>query len=277
MALRLSFSTGTLYHLPLRTTFALAREAGLQGIELVYCPEVAVRGARYVAQLSREYSLPVLSVHPSVIPYPGYNRAARILPRLVSLAEALDCPLVVLHTPKVSTLDEPAGAEFLQTLLQERERCNPVVYIALENAGYYQSSDARFALHDPHRLRALADRYDLPLTLDTSHAGTSPQGVLGTYGLLRDRVVNVHFSDLLPRRLVPDWKPLYTFLSHHQMPGQGVLPLSDFVRALLADSYAGVFTFEISPTAIGAWRLSQVRQSLRQALEFISQLEPATK
>jgi sugar phosphate isomerase/epimerase len=283
VTLRLSFSTGALYHLPLRTAFALAHEAGFAGVELVYCLEVAQRGAAHIRRLSQEYSLPVLSVHPSVVPYPGYNSAAHILPRLVSLAERLDCPLVVLHTPKVTSLEEPRGKEFVEVLLRERERCgSPRVLsgvehrglqITVENAGFYRRPDPRFLLQDVFQLRDLADRYDLPLTFDTSHAGTSPYGVLGAYDILRRRVVNVHFSDLRTRRIFPDWAPLHTVLSNHQMPGEGVLPLAEFVRALLADGYAGIFTLEVSPTAIRVWNLGQARQLLVQAIQFVRQLE----
>ncbi len=277
MTLRLSFSTGALYHLPLRTAFALAHEAGFAGVELVYCLEVAQRGATPIQRLSQEYSLPVLSVHPSVVPYPGYNRAAYILPRLVSLAERLDCPLVVLHTPRVSALEEPRGKEFVEVLSRERERCSRGLQITVENAGFYRSSDHRFMLHDVFQLRDLADRYDLPVTFDTSHAGTSPYGVLGAYDVLRRRVVNVHFSDLRLRSIFPNWSPLHTVLSHHQMPGEGVLPLAEFVQALLADGYAGIFTLEVSPTAIRVWNLAQARQLLIQAIQFVRQLEAGGK
>jgi len=281
--LRLSFSTGALYHLPLRTAFTLAREAGFDGVELVYCPEVALLGAARVRRLSQEYSLPVLSVHPSVVPYPRYNRAAHVLPRLTALAELLECPLVVLHTPRVATLEEPLGTEFVQVLLRERERCNrPRIergmeyrgpQISLENPGFYRPDDASCVLHDVRQLRNLADRYDLPLTFDTAHAGTSPYGMMGSYDIVRGRVVNVHFSDLLVRRIFPDWPPLYTVLSHHQMPGQGALPLSDLVRALLADGYAGILTLEVSPTAAQVWNLVRTGEILGRALQFVRQLE----
>ncbi len=271
MTLRISFSTGALYHLPLRTTFALAHEAGLDGVELVYCPEVALRGSTPIRRLSREYSLPVLSIHPSVVPYPGGNRIARILPHLTALAEDLECPLVVVHTPRVSTLEEPNGKQWLEALLRERERKSHL-RITVENAGLYQPSDARFALHDVARLRDLADRYDLSLTLDTAHAGTSPCGVLGVYNMLRHRVVNVHFSDILARHIVPNWRPLQTVLSHHQLPGTGRLPLAEFARALVADGYAGPFTLEVSPIAIKAWDLARTRRILSQAVEQLRRL-----
>lgn len=272
MTLRISFSTGALYHLPLRTTFALAHEAGFCGVELVYCPEVALRGAAPVRRLSREYSLPVLSIHPSVVPYPGSNRNSRILPRLTALAQDLDCPLVVVHTPKVGTLEEPRGKRWMEALLRERDRCGSHPQVAVENAGFYQPSDARFALHDITRLRDLADRYDLPLTFDTAHAGTSPCGVLEAYHILRHRVVNVHFSDMLSRHIVPDWRPLYTVLSHHQIPGEGGLPLAEFVRALVADGYAGPITLEVSPVAIHAWNLARTRQILARAVDQVRRL-----
>jgi sugar phosphate isomerase/epimerase len=277
VTLRLSFSTGALYHLPLRTTFALAHEAGFAGVELVYCPEIARRGATPIQRLSQEYSLPVLSVHPSVVPYPGLGRVEHLLPRLTSLAEDLDCRLVVLHVPRVSTLEEPRGKEFVAALLRERERSNSRLQIAVENPGFYQPSDARFILHDVSRLRDLVDRYDLAVTFDTSHAGTSPYGVLRAYEILHDRVVNVHFSDLRSQRIFPDWRPLRTVLSHHQMPGEGVLPLAQFVRELLADSYAGIFTLEVSPIAIQAWNLGKTRQLLTRAVRLVRQLEAAGK
>lgn len=269
--LRLSFSTGTLYHFPLRTTFALAHEAGFAGVELVLGPEVVLRGAAYVRQLSQEYSLPVLSLHPPIIPYPGQNKAARILPHLVSLAEQVDCDLIVLHTPKTTNPEQSQWTEFVEAVL--RERSNAGVQISLENAGIFWESDVHYILHDVRSLRAFADRYDLPLTFDTSHAGTSNYELLEAYTLCDGRVVNVHFSDLVHRRIFPDWPPLYTFFRHHQMPGEGVLPLTKFVRMLLATGYSGIFTIEISPTAIQAWSLSRIREGLANAVEFVRQLE----
>ncbi len=271
--LRLSFSTGTLYHFPLRTTFALAREAGFEGVELVFGPEVIVRGAAYVRRLSREYQLPVLSLHPPVVPYPGQNKTDRMLPRLVSLAEQVDCGLIVLHTPKVTTLQETRWTDFVEALLRERERLHAGMQISLENAGIFWESDVRYILHDIRRLRAFADRYDLPLTFDTAHAGTSPYELLEAYALCAGRVVNVHFSDLVHRRIFPDWPPLYTLFRHHQMPGEGVLPLTEFVRVLLTTGYSGIFTLEVSPTALGAWSLSRVRKGLAKAVKFVRRLE----
>lgn len=271
--LKLSFSTGTLYHLPLRIAFSLAHEAGFEGVELVFSLEIILRGVAYLRRLSQEYALPVLSVHPPVVPYPGQKSAASILPRLIPLAEQLDCPLIVLHVPKVATPQDRQWTEFTDVLLHAREHANPGVQISLENPGFFCRSDMHYILHDARRLRAFADQYDLPLTFDTSHAGTSSYQLMEAYELLQGHVVNVHFSDLMPQRIFPDWPPLYSFLKHHQMPGKGVLPLAEFVRHLLATGYSGTFTLEVSPTAIGAWSLSRVREGLAKMVEFVRQIE----
>ncbi len=273
MTLSLSLSTGCLAHLPLRLAFRFAHEAGFDGLELVRTPAVAISGAGFVRRLSQQYNLPILSVHPSVIPYPGYDRATKVLPELVALAELTDSPLVVIHTPKEETLDHPKGRQFVDTLLRESERAKPRVRITLENAGFYRPADKRYWLHDIGNLRSLADLYDLPLTFDTSHAGTTPLGLEDSYRLLRDRVVNVHFSDLRPRHLPPDWRPLYTILAHHQMPGEGTLPLSQFVLALLRHGYRGPLTFELSPVALGGWSPPQITRRLRQSIQFVRQIE----
>lgn len=271
--LKLSFSTGTLYHLPLRMVFALAREAGFEGVELVLSPEILLRGGTHVRKLSQEYALPVYSVHPPIVPYPGLSNAAAILPRLVALAEQVDCPLIVLHVPKVTAVEGPKWTKFLDTLSQERARANPAVQISLENPGFFRQSDMQYVLYDAHRLRVFADQYDVPITFDTAHAGSSPYPLMEAYEILRDRVVNVHFSDLVHRHLFPDWPPLYSILKHHQMPGEGILPLKEFFHHLLVSGYSGILTLEVSPTAIGAWSLARVRQGLLKLVAFVRQLQ----
>jgi sugar phosphate isomerase/epimerase len=251
--------------------FSLAREAGFQGLELVYGLEVMVRGAAFVRRLIREYDLPVLSIHPPILPYPGHRRPARILPRLVELAEETGCPLVVLHPPKTTSMDTAIGSEFVEGLA--RWSTHETVAVSLENPAITPPSDRSYVLGNLTDLRRFADEWDLPLTFDTSHAGTSSHGVLDGYRLVRDRLVNVHFSDLVPRPKLPALAALQTFLVHHQQPGEGTLPLLAFLRELLTSGYAGPITVEVSPTAMQAWSLAHIRRGLADAAQFILQAE----
>ncbi len=270
MGLPLSFSTGTLYHFPLDTTFRLVRQAGFDGVELVLGPEVIVRGAGHVRRLSRKYALPVLSVHPPIVPYPGQGHPARLLPQLIPLAEQVDCDLIVLHTPKTESVDDPRWQEFVAAVL--RERAGTGIRVSLENGGIFRDGDKRYVLHDSHRLRAFADRHDLPLTFDTSHAGTGDRDLIESYEAVCGRVVNVHLSDLAHHPLFPDWPPLYTFFRHHQLPGEGILPLAEFVRVLVASDYSGPLTLEVSPVALKAWSPSRVREGLAKVIASVRRM-----
>jgi sugar phosphate isomerase/epimerase len=57
------------------------------------------------------------------------------------------------------------------------------------------------------------------------------------------------------------------------MPGQGVLPLVEFMHTLLAQGYAGVLTLEVSPMALGAWRPSRAGQRLASLVQSMRRLE----
>jgi len=257
--------------LPLRTTFALAHEVGLDGVELVLGPEVLLRGTAYVRHLSCAYQLPVLSVHPPIVPYPGMGHPQHVVQRLIPLARGVDCSLVVLHTPKVKSTQDAQWVEFVEAL--SAQSTWPAVRVSVENSGLHRPSDADFVLHDVHRLRTFVEHYDLPVTFDTAHAGTTMIPLLESFAVLNGRVVNIHFSDLVRRHVFLDWKPLHTLVLHHQMPGQGVLPLEALLYTLLDSGYAGNLTLELSPVAVRAWSLTQVRNNLSQAMDYVRNVE----
>jgi sugar phosphate isomerase/epimerase len=193
--------------------------------------------------------------------------ATRMLPRLLQVAEHLRCPLVVLHPPKVTAAETHAWAAYVQVV--GRQRRDTPVRISIENPSILRASDSQFVLHDPRRLRDFCERWDVPITFDTSHAGTSPYGFAEVLELLKPKVVNVHLSDLLRRRLAIGWPPLRILLVHHQMPGTGILPLRAFLRRLAEEGFCGTVTLEVSPTALQVWSFSRIRQRLSEAIRFI--------
>jgi sugar phosphate isomerase/epimerase len=267
--LRLGVSTGTLYHLPLRTSFALAQELELNSVEVVLGPETAIRGPAYVRTLSQSYHLPVSSVHPPIVPYPRMRDTGWVLPRLVSFAERVGAPLVVLHTPKTEHDNSPYWRGFVSALELQLGTSGRNVRISLENAGHYQLSDRRYLLHDIRRLRSFADRYGLDVTLDTAHAGTSEYDLLEAYGILDGRVVNIHLSDLVVSSTIPTWQILDTLFRHHQLPGKGTLNLAELLRLLQSQGYPGTCMLEMSPFAVKAWSLANVRQALAESIAFV--------
>ena len=111
--LKVSLSTASLYIYPLRKTFELAKRAGFDGVELVVGPEVEWRGGDYIRRLSREYALPILTVHPPLFAFPGWSRVhitiEPYLDRLLSIARVVGSPLIVLHMPHAKRIDDKIG------------------------------------------------------------------------------------------------------------------------------------------------------------------------
>jgi sugar phosphate isomerase/epimerase len=268
--MRVSLSTGCLYCYPLKSVFRLAKEAGFDGLELVISPEVVLRGSGYITTLAESSGLEIYSMHPPLFPYPGWSDLPRLIPKAAKLALELECPILVVHPPKTESMDSFEGERYVRRMLEATNLLKgTVTRLCLENPAVFRPRDHRYALHNPVALRAFADRYDLPVTLDTAHAGSGdfPLGELCT--LMDGRLVNVHFSDLgsPPRAL--DRPVLYTYLKHHQLPGEGYLPLGPFLHQLAGLGYDGPITLELSPVSLRVWWPPAVRRNLARSVAYI--------
>lgn len=260
-------STASLFPLPLATTFRLAQEAGFDGLELVVTPEVVRREATYIAELSRRFGLPLLSLHGPLLPWPTRGRPQERHARSLALARDLGIPMVVFHPPLVV-------ANSTRNQIQE----DPLAAYGLESP---QDGPCVSWENLPPRLTLATTALRLlrqgrfPITFDLCHAGVGGGDALGLYQELRERVVHVHLSDARDRtipRLFRLWPLLHAYLRthlvEHQRPGQGVLPIIPFLRRLREDSYVGAVALEISPFDLGVWHPRGALGRLRQALDF---------
>lgn len=275
---QISVTTGTFYVYSMRRTFRLLAEAGFEAVELVIAPEVWARGAGPALRLAREYGLHILSVHPPIVPFPGWTDIPATLPRLARFASELEAELLCVHPPDVPSENSEVALRFFDALGEARKALDASgASLALENLAHFTRKDAALWWHDPARLLSLAEAFDLPLVLDTSHADSTPLGVEGVTALFHGRIANVHLSDVrsLPRLL--DRPRLHTFIKHHQLPGAGRLPLKGFVQDLVAGGYEGPFTLEISPTAAQIWCPARARARLADARRWLeAALDDAT-
>lgn len=265
----LSLSTGSLYVYPLRQTFGMAAAAGYDGVELVLGIEAILRGPAWVRALAQAHGLPVRSVHPPILPLPRWDGVTHV-PRVVEFAAAVGAPLVVMHTPDARHLDDADGRAWQRALEEARRRgVASGVTVALENRAIFYDRQRYTALAHPEALYRYAEANDLPLTLDTVHAATWPLDVLEAYELFRERLVNVHLSDLRP---VPRWldRPwLHSYLKHHQLLGHGVLPITALLDRMRQDGYRGLITLELSPVALGFWWPSKARACLTEMVHVL--------
>jgi sugar phosphate isomerase/epimerase len=279
LSVRVGISTACLYGFPLRYTLRLAAKCGFDGIELVMAPEVHLRGARGIARLCRAYGLEILAVHVGILPIGALRNNAKDIVAATRMALELAAPSVVFHGPFADWSTKRA-----QSWLHTLDRCQRMVdgtatLLALENISMYEGKDSADVLGPIPILCSFARLYDICLTLDTCHVGNGPLGLMETYAQMRSRLVNVHLSDYaqIATLAAPDAPNHRLPLGHHglyaehQLPGQGDLPLVEFLARLKHDGYGGTVNLEIGPAALGIWSPRKTRQRLEQARDFIAQ------
>jgi sugar phosphate isomerase/epimerase len=270
--LKFSLSTGTLYPYPLRTVFRWARLAGFDGVELVVNPEAIVRGGQKVGQLAHADGLKIFSVHPSVVPLPGWWERHGGLEPTIHLAQEAGASFVVMHTPRLESLETGEGLAFSRQIkVWQQQMATSGLQLAMENKAIHAQAHRRYALSPLERLRAFVDGYDLKLVLDTSHAGSAGEGLEHARQLFGGRLVNVHLSDMGGRVPLPSVKRMRMLFGEHRFPGTGDLPLAGLLASLANDQYNGLVTLEVSPFAAQAWWPPAIRRRLARAIAWMKQ------
>jgi sugar phosphate isomerase/epimerase len=270
--LRFSLSTGTLYIYPLQTVFRWARAAGFDGVELNVNPEAIGRGGKSVRYLAEAEGIEIFSVHPTVVPLPGWWERRGGIDPTIRLAQGAGARLVVMHTPHSESLDEGEGLRFREKIEAWTTRlAGHGPQLAVENKAIRAEVQRRYALTPLERLRAFADRYDLGLVLDTTHAGTADEDLLRARQILNGRLVNVHLSDRGGSFPLATSSYMQRMLGEHRFPGTGDLLLADLLADLAAEGYAGPVTLEVSPFALRGWWPPTVRRRLAQAVAWMRQ------
>jgi sugar phosphate isomerase/epimerase len=268
--LKFSLSTGTLYSYPLRWIFRLARETGFDGVELVVNPEAILRRGEAVRQLAQAEGVEILTVHPTVMPLPGWRERHGGMAPTIQLAREAGAGLVVMHTPHAESLDEREGLAFRQRIeAWQGQLAGGGLRLAVENKAVRTERERHYALTPLARLRAFADRYDLGLVLDTTHAASAGEDLLHARQVFDRRLVNVHLSDMggrVPLARLPGARVL---LGQHRFPGDGDLALSALLADLNHTEYAGPVTLEVNPWVARAWWPPAVRRRLAQAIEWM--------
>jgi len=268
-------STGTLNTLGLSRIFALAAEAGFDGVEIMVDGRLDTRDAPYLRRLSSDYGLPIAVVHSPFLPDVGGWPADQLgrLERTLALAGELDAPLVVTHLPyRLYILSvavsgarprrftaplpwlrrEPYYALLRDGGVAELEEQTGIT-IAVENMPARRFLGRLWGLYwfnTPEEMRRFPH-----LTLDTTHLGTWGLDPVAVYAQVSDRVVHVHLSNFAGGK-------------EHRPPADGDLRLGDFLRALARSGYAGAVSVEGEPSAFHAEDEAPCLAELRSAVAF---------
>ncbi len=258
--MRISFSTGTFYHRGLGYSLDLAREAGFDGVELVLGPEYLLRGEDASRRIAAGHDVPVLSVHPPFYPLPGWPRgASRAVPRLASVSRSVGAELCVVHTPFLRSPTSPRARSYSESLRRGSAATGGEVRVTLESSQYNKRRE-RYLLDDLKALVDFAQERGCGVTFDTCHAGANREDILACYETVRPALRNVHLSDV-------QWKGKQA--RTHILPGEGELPLADFLARLARDGYEGLVTMEIHPRQVEFLSRQRSLRRLKQALDFV--------
>lgn len=271
-AARLLFSTGSLYVMDVAHCFALAAEAGFDGVEVMCDDRWSTRDPRYLAGLAERHRQPVLVCHTPFSPrLPGWrapqDHVARI-EQTLRLAEALGAETIVVHLPdrirlrKVSlfgrTVRVPsrAGTRGLKAWFEEELRHfqrRTTVRLGIENMPAARIF-GRPVSHVWWNTVPEWSRVHRWLTLDTTHWATHGVDPLDALRAAGDRLCHVHLSN-------------YDGYEH-QLPHKGKLNLKKFLRALKADGFTGTVSLELSPGSLIFKENSVMRHNLQASLDF---------
>jgi len=270
--MKISFSTGSLFGLPLKTVFRLAADAGFEGVEVLVAPEVLARGAAGVLGLARKFGLSVNAVHRGLLSLPGWGETREGRVRLVELARRLEAPLVVIHPPwKCRSMDDAVVTRYIQGVDVAQKAGGGEVELALENMSFKREGDRLNPFTDLTNLRAFAGDHGLAMTLDTSHAASFGFDILESASIFRDRMKNLHLSDYKPRSRLLGNRILTNHFAQHQVPGTGVLPLRALLASLAADGYSGNVSLEVGPIPTRAWWRPTLRRKMAAMAAFVRQ------
>ncbi len=214
----LAVSTGPLWRLEVDQAFEVCKAAGAEGVEVMVTQSPETQSANELERLAEKHDLPIVAVH---APQLLLTRAVfssnplEKIRRTADLCKALDVQTIVLHPPY---LWQPRYAMWLihelEDFLQESG-----AEITMENMYPVHFGRRRMRFHRFGAVDAL-ERFS-HVTLDTSHLAVSEEDVVDAYRQLADRVVHVHLSDNRGKGR-----------DSHAPLGKGILPITDFVRAL---------------------------------------------
>ncbi len=266
-------STGSLYTYGMGRVFALAAQAGFDGVEILIDERWDTRQAGYLRRLSDEHRLPIYSLHsPFVMNVPGWpTDPIERVQATTALAQELGIETIVLHLPlRVGYL---ALSGFKRRLLlptlpspfanlrrwMERElvafEAHNGVRLCVENMPAMQLLGRRF---NPCWWNTVDEWPRFPhLTLDTTHLGTWGQNPVEVYRRVKERVSHVHLSNFNGKE--------------HQRLEDGHLPLADLLRAMRDDAYQGAIVVELNPKSLDAHDEALVVAHLAAQVTFCRQ------
>lgn len=234
--MKLILSAGSLYTLPLRKAFEIARDVGFEGVEVIVNHDYEFNAGKELLADVIDI-LPISSIHAPFFEINGWGNKIKQLEKTVNLAKTFDIPLVNFHPPAWLTLERKFWRWLNKIKDFQAEVGDNQVLITIENmpASGPLGCNPYFLNNTGTLIDFLRER-NLFLTFDTAHMGTHKTNFLTDFHDCYDsgHIKNIHFSDYANGR-------------EHLLPGHGKLPLTRFLNHLQETGYDNTITLELTP------------------------------
>ncbi|NDL57731.1 sugar phosphate isomerase/epimerase family protein [Phytoactinopolyspora mesophila] len=248
----IGLSTTSVYPQGTAAAFQMAASLGYDGVELMVWTDPVSQDIGEIARLSKQFSMPVLSVHAPCLlitqrvwsPDPWIR-----LTRSVEAAQELEASTVVVHPPFRWQREYARGfAERIAELEAESG-----VVIAVENMYPWRAAGREMAAYTPH-WDPTQGPYE-HITLDLSHAAVAGGDSLAMAKEMGDRLVHVHMTD-----------GTSSARDEHLVPGRGSQPCAALLEWLALKEWSGAVILEI--TTRRARSVAEREADLDEALAF---------
>jgi sugar phosphate isomerase/epimerase len=253
----IGMSTTCVYPWSPERAFALAKEAGFDGVEVMVTRDGRTQDPAKLNELSDRFGLPILSIHAPVLLLTQFvwGRDPRVkLERSAELSRAVGASTVVVHPP--FRWQQSYAERFLDLVAETSAEYGTT--IAVENMFPWTVRGRTIAAYAPHW-----DPMDLDcdaVTLDFSHAALSGQNGLDMATRLGPRLRHVHLCD------GPAVTEEGTPFDEHLPPGAGSQPVAETLALLAAGGWDGQIVAEVNTRRVGDD--DERLDVLRSTLEF---------
>ena len=232
----IALSTASTYPDRCASSFALARQLGYDGMEVMVWTDPVTQEAGALRALSQLHELPIVSIHaPTLLltqrvwgPDPWTK-----VDRSIDLALEVGARVVVLHPP---FRWQKGYAESFAEGVAERER-ESGIELCVENmypwrAGRRAGQRRELEAYLPHWDPTTQDYAHV--TLDLSHTATAGSDALGMADALGRRLRHVHLAD-----------GLGSVRDEHLVPGRGTQPCGELLEILARARFDGAIVVEV--------------------------------
>jgi sugar phosphate isomerase/epimerase len=251
--MKILFSTGCLFHLPLEETFRLAADAGFDGCDLVVNRDF--NDPRYEETIEKALStLPIHALHAPFMKVDAWGTHVQALMRCIDLAKRFGISTVNFHPPSWFHMEMKFFKWFRQISDFQKELACEGIFLTIENMPLSgrRLKLAPYVLNRYEDLIEFGSKKNLYFTFDTTHLATFDTDVVSAF--LRffktGRLKNIHLSDAL----APD---------QHLFFGRGDLPLARLLNTVKVLGYDELVTVEL-----GSGELPRTREWLTRVLSY---------